>query len=46
LPSTNSANHLAGNLKEFWSIRINQQCRIVFRWKDGNAADFQITDDH
>ena len=35
-----------GNLKGFWSIRINQQWRIVFRWKDGNAADVQITDYH
>ena len=37
---------LSGNLKGFWSIRINQQWRIVFRWKDGNAADVHITDYH
>ena len=37
---------LSGNLKGFWSIHINQQWRIVFRWKEGAAADVQITDYH
>ena len=35
---------LQGNLKGFWSIRINQQWRIIFRWNGGNASDVQITD--
>ncbi len=45
-PPSNRLESLSGNLKGFWSIRINQQWRIVFRWKDGNAADVQITDYH
>ncbi len=45
-PLSNRLESLSGNLKGFWSIRINQQWRIVFRWKDGNAADVQITDYH
>ena len=36
----------SSGLKGFWSIRINPQWRIVLRWKDGNAADVKITDDH
>lgn len=45
-PPSNRLESLSGNLKGFWSIRINQKWRIVFRWKDGNAADVQITDYH
>ncbi|MBI4671273.1 MAG: type II toxin-antitoxin system RelE/ParE family toxin, partial [Chloroflexi bacterium] len=30
----------------FYSIRINEQWRIVFRWIDNNAADVSITDYH
>jgi len=45
-PPSNHLESLSGNLKGFWSIRINQQWRIVFRWNDGNAADVQITDYH
>ncbi len=45
-PPSNRLESLSGNLKGFWNIRINQQWRIVFRWKDGTAADVQITDYH
>jgi proteic killer suppression protein len=45
-PPSNRLESLSGNLKGFWSIRINQQWRIVFRWKDGNATDVRITDYH
>ena len=31
---------------EFFSIRINDQWRIVFRWIDNNAHEVQITDYH
>jgi plasmid maintenance system killer protein len=27
-------------------VRINQQWRLVFRWKDGKASDVKITDYH
>ncbi|MEI6606483.1 MAG: type II toxin-antitoxin system RelE/ParE family toxin [Verrucomicrobiota bacterium] len=34
------------NFKGCWSIRINQQWRILFRWHEGSATDIQITDSH
>jgi len=45
-PPSNRLESLSGNLKGFWSIRINQQWRVIFRWENGNAADVQITDYH
>ena len=36
---------LKGDLKDFWSIRVNQQWRIVFRWDNG-AHDVKIMDYH
>ncbi|MBI3526021.1 MAG: type II toxin-antitoxin system RelE/ParE family toxin [Betaproteobacteria bacterium] len=29
-----------------WSIRINDQWRICFRWVDGDAMDVEIADYH
>lgn len=46
LPPSNRLEALTGNLKGFWSIRINQQWRIVFRWNNGDAFDVEITDYH
>lgn len=46
VPPSNRLEKLAGNLKNQYSIRINDQWRIVFRWKDGNASDVTITDYH
>lgn len=46
LPPSNRLEALAGGLKGFWSIRINQQWRIVFRWDAGGAFDVKITDYH
>lgn len=46
LPPSNRLETLAGNLKGFWSIRINQQWRIVFRWNASDAFDVKITDYH
>jgi plasmid maintenance system killer protein len=30
----------------FYSIRINDQWRVIFRWSDGDAAEVQIVDYH
>ena len=46
LPPSNRLESLAGNLQGFWSIRINQQWRIVFRWRDGDAYEVRIADYH
>ena len=46
IPPSNRLEALSGDLKAFWSIRINQQWRLVFRWNDGKASDVKITDYH
>jgi proteic killer suppression protein len=46
IPPGNRLEQLKGNLNEFWSIRINQQWRIIFRWKDGTKQKVTIIDYH
>jgi proteic killer suppression protein len=46
IPPSNRLEKLSGNLKEFYSIRINDQWRIVFKWSDGNASEVSIMDYH
>jgi len=45
-PTSNRFERLKGNKKDWCSIRINDQWRIVFRWLQGNAHDVTITDYH
>ncbi len=44
VPPGNRLEALKGNLKGFHSIQINEQWRIVFRGRDGNAAEVQVMD--
>jgi toxin HigB-1 len=37
---------LSGKLKDFYSIRINDQWRIIFKWNAGNAFEVEIIDYH
>jgi toxin HigB-1 len=46
IPPSNRLEKLSGDLKGFYSIRINDQWRIVFKWSDGNASDVKIMDYH
>lgn len=46
IPPGNRLEQLKGNLNRFWSIRINQQWRIIFRWKDGTKQEVTIIDYH
>ena len=46
VPPANRLEVLKGQWKEHYSIRINDQYRIVFKWVDGNAKDVLITDYH
>jgi proteic killer suppression protein len=46
IPPSNRFEHLKGSLKEYCSIRINDQWRIVFKFKDGDAFDVSIADYH
>ena len=46
IPPGNRLEQLKGNLNEFWSIRINHQWRIIFRWRDGTKQEVTILDYH
>lgn len=45
-PPSNMLKKLSGNLKSFYSIRINRQFRLIFQWKNGNAYNVQVIDYH
>lgn len=45
-PPGNRLKFLSGNRKEESSIRINDQWRITFKWRNGNAIDIKIEDYH
>ena len=46
VPPSNHYEHLKGNLKGYSSIRINDQYRIVFQFKNGHAENVYICDYH
>ena len=46
IPPSNRLEKLSGDLKDFYSIRINKQWRIIFTWNNGNANEVKITDYH
>ena len=46
IPPSNRLEKLGGNLKDFYSIRINIQWRIIFKWDGGNAHEVEIIDYH
>ena len=46
VPPSNHLEKLGGNLKGFWSLRINKQWRIIFRWEMSDAFDIDIVDHH
>ncbi|MFA4916246.1 MAG: type II toxin-antitoxin system RelE/ParE family toxin [Syntrophales bacterium] len=46
IPPSNRLEALKGNRKGQYSIRINDQWRICFKWSDGDAYDVEITDYH
>jgi len=46
VPPGNRLEALSGDRKGQHSIRINQQWRICFRWRDGGADDVEICDYH
>ncbi len=46
IPPSNRLEKLSGNLKTFYSIRINDQWRIIFQWTNGQASGVEIVDYH
>ena len=45
-PPGNRLEKKKGDLKEFYAIRVNDQFRIIFRWKNGSAFDVEFVDYH
>ena len=46
IPPSNKLEKKQGQLKDYYSIRINDQWRIIFKWDKGNAAYVEIIDYH
>jgi proteic killer suppression protein len=46
VPPGNRLEKLSGDRRGQYSIRINDQWRICFEWREGNAYEVEITDYH
>ncbi len=46
LPPSHRLHKLSGSLEGFWSISINMQWRIIFRFEESDAFDVEIVDYH
>ncbi len=46
IPPSNRLENLVGDRQEQYSIRINDQFRICFRWLDNHSFDVEIVDYH
>ena len=46
IPPSNRLEKLSGKAKDFYSIRINSQWRIVFKWENNHAYEVEIMDYH
>ena len=46
VPPSNKLEKLSGKMSDLYSIRINDQWRIVFKWDDGNSSDVIVMDYH
>lgn len=46
IPPSNRLEKLSGKLSKFYSIRINDQWRIVFKWENNHASEVEIMDYH
>jgi len=46
VPPSNKLEKLSGKQSDFYSIRINDQWRIIFKWDDGNASEVKILNYH
>jgi proteic killer suppression protein len=46
VPPSNQLESLRGDRQGQYSIRINKQWRVCFKWKEGDAFDVEIVDYH
>ncbi len=46
IPRSNRFEHLKGQRKGWCSIRVNDQWRLIFQWKSGDAYEVRLIDYH
>ncbi|MGC2135599.1 MAG: type II toxin-antitoxin system RelE/ParE family toxin [Xanthobacteraceae bacterium] len=46
IPPSNRLEKLKGDLKDFHSIRVNDQWRAIFKWINGEPHEVRIVDYH
>ena len=46
IPPANRLEKLKGSLEDYYSIRINNQWRIIFQWLNNDSYDVRIVDYH
>ena len=46
IPPANRLEKLTGSRKDYHSIRINDQWRIIFKWHNGHSFEVEIIDYH
>jgi toxin HigB-1 len=46
IPPSNRLEKLKGNLRDYYSIRINDQWRVIFKWIKGEPHEVRIVDYH
>ena len=46
IPPSNNLEKLKGKMKDYYSIRINDQWRIIFCWENGHSLNVEIIDYH
>ena len=46
IPPQNRLEKLRGDRKERWSIRVNDQWRLCFKFESGEASEVEIVDYH
>jgi proteic killer suppression protein len=46
IPPSNRLEKLSGKSKDYYSIRINDQWRIIFKWENNHSYEVEIIDYH
>jgi len=46
VPPSNQLEKLRGDFSGYWSLRINNQWRVIFHWENNDALDVEIKDYH
>ena len=46
VPPSNRLEKLSGKWRNYYSIRINNQWRIIFKWKNSQSYEVEIVDYH